>query len=155
MEKEGQLQRPWLDDNGDHQSDSRDGGLAAGRALQRVALGGRAPQIEWVMANRTGGGIRAKVTDDSAWVGVKVEVFAPSYVPPAPDGSGTTRIINVPVVTLTDPDGDGVYEGVYTFAETGQYRVVAHAEDAEGNLALPVSAFTGYSVYMPLVMKGQ
>ena len=148
---EGVLQEPWLDDNGDGRSDGLDGALAAGRALRRVAMGGRSPQIEWVSAHDM---IRAKVEDDSAWVGVKVEVFVPSYEPPAPDGSGTTRIVDVPVVTLAGPDGDGVYKGTYAFTETGVYRLVAHAEDAEGNLAMPrgVQVCVG-CVYLPLVVR--
>jgi hypothetical protein len=152
VESQGLLQQPWLDDNGDQQADSRDGALASGRALRRVAMGGRSPQIEWLSAS--GGVVRVKVADDSAWVGVKVEVFAPSYVPPAPDGSGTTRIVDVPVVTLADLDSDGVYEGTYAFLERGVYRLVAHAEDAEGNLALPqgVQVCTG-CVYLPLVLR--
>jgi hypothetical protein len=153
VESQGLLQQPWLDDNGDQRSDSLDGTLASGRALRRVAMGGRAPLIEWLSAS--GGVIWAKVADDSAWVGVKVEVFAPSYVPPEPDGSGTTRIVDVPVVTLSDLDSDGVYEGTYAFAETGLYRLVAHAEDAEGNLGLPVarSLPVGNAIYLPLVLR--
>jgi hypothetical protein len=152
VESQGLLQQPWLDDNGDKRADSLDGTLASGRALRRVAMGGRAPLIEWLSAS--GGVIRAKVVDDSAWVGVKVEVFAPSYEPPAPDGSGTTRIVDVPVVTLADPDSDGLYEGTYTFADRGVYRLVAHAEDAEGNLALPqgVQVCVG-CVYLPMALR--
>jgi hypothetical protein len=159
VEAQGMLQRPWLDDNGDRRFSSDDGTLATGRALRRVALGGQAPRIEWVSADGRTGLVRAKITDDSGWVGVKVEVFAPSYVPPQPDGNGTTRLINVPVVTLVDLDGDGVYEGRYTFVETGQYRLVAHAEDSEGNLALPMTAFAASDrdhrpVFLPLIPRG-
>jgi len=63
------------------------------------------------------------------------------------------------VVTLVDLDGDGVYEGRYTFVETGQYRLVAHAEDSEGNLALPMTAFAASDrdhrpVFLPLIPRG-
>ncbi len=158
VETQDLLQRPWLDDNGDQRSDTADGAVASARALRRVALGGQSPRIEWVQGNARTGQILARVTDDSAWVSVRVEVFAPSYVPPQPDGSGTTRIVNVPVVTLNDADGDGMYTGEYRFAEPGTYRLVAHAQDSEGNLGQPVMELVGpgggeRQLYLPLILS--
>ncbi len=151
-------QLPWLDDNGDHSVDPTDGALAAGRALRRVALGGLSPSIEWVQGNASTRQIQARITDDSPTVTAWVEVFTPSYVPPRPDGSGTTRIVNVPVVHLTDPDGNGIYVGTFDFIEEGAYRLVAHARDSEGSLALPESGFArlgGNDVrqYLPLLLR--
>ena len=159
LETQDLLQRPWLDDNGDRCSDTADGALASDRALRRVALGGQSPHIEWVQGNTRTGQILARISDDSAQVCVRVEVFAPSYVPPQPDGSGTTRIINVPVVALNDPDGDDVYTGMYSFTESGSYRLVAHAQDSESNLALPVTGLVGpgsdgVQLHLPLVLRG-
>ena len=156
VEAQDLLQRPWLDDNGDRRSDSADGSLASDRALRRAALGGQTPRIEWVRGDARSGQILARVSDDSASVNVRAEVFAPSYVPPQPDGSGTTRIVDVPVVVLRDLDGDGVYAGEHNFTESGNYRLVAHAQDAEGHLGLPVqgSAFGGAQrVYLPLLLR--
>ena len=149
-------QLPWVDDNGDHGFDTSDGALASGRVLRRVAFGDLSPSIEWIRGDTRTGLIRAKITDDSAWVSAWVEVFAPSYVPPQPDGSGTSRIVDVPVVNLSDPDGDGVYTGTFSFAEDGAYHLVAHAKDGEGNLALPIAGHTAgavQQVYLPLVLR--
>ena len=128
-------------------------------ALVRVALGGWSPRIEWVSEDARVGQIRAKISDDSPWVSVRIEVFAPSYVSPQPDGSGTTRIVDVPVVNLSDPDGDGVYVGVFSFIEDGAYRLVAHAQDGESNLALPVTGLVGpgsdgLQLHLPLILRG-
>ncbi len=158
VEAQDLLQRPWLDDNGDRRSDSSDGSLASDRALRRVTVGGLSPRIEWVRGDARTGQILARVSDDSASVNVRVEVFAPSYVSPQPDGSGTTRIVDVPVVVLRDPDGDGVYAGEHYFTESGNYRLVAHAQDAEGHLGLPVNTVIFYldstqSTYLPMVVR--
>ncbi len=159
VEAQELLQRPWLDDNGDRRFDTSDGALASDRALKRVALGGLSPRIPWVRGDACTGQIQAKISDDSAQVSVQVEVFPPSYISPQPDGSGTTRIVSVPVVSLIDSDGDGIYTGTFAFTESGAYRLVAHAQDAEGNLALPVSggagAEPGGRLHLPLILRGQ
>jgi hypothetical protein len=160
VEAQDLLQRPWLDDNGDRRFDTTDGALASGRAVRRVAFGGQSPRIERISGDARTGRIQAQITDDSAQVSVRVEVFAPSYVPPQGDGSGTTRIVNVPLVTLSDPDGDGVYTGMYNFIESGTYRLVAHAQDGEGNLGLPVSGVAGaeggsFRLHLPLILRSQ
>ena len=144
-------QVPWLDDTGDGHADSADGAVAAGRIFARVALSGQAPEI--VSLQGDGTTIRAQVNDDSASVTVTVEVFAPSFSLAAnPDG--TTRSVQVPTVTLTDPDGDGVYVGPYALSEPGQYRLVAHAEDTEGNLGLPRATLAGKArVFVPLLAR--
>lgn len=159
VEAQNLLQRPWLDDNDDHRADTADGTLASNRVLQRVALGGQSPDIEWVRGDACTGQLQAKISDDSTQVSVQVEVFPPSYISPQPDGSGTTRIVSVPVVSLIDSDGDGIYTGTFAFTESGAYRLVAHAQDAEGNLALPVSggagAEPGDRLHLPLILCGQ
>ena len=148
---QGLSQVPWLDDTGDGHADSADGAVAAGRVFTRVALSGQAPQI--VSVQSAGGTIRAEVHDDSALVKVTVEVFAPSFSP-IESQDGTTRSLQVPTVQLTDPDGDGIYVGQYTPSEPGQYRLVTHAEDAEGNLALPRATLEGKTrVFVPLLVR--
>lgn len=160
VEAQDLLQRPWLDDNSDRRADTADGAVASARALRRVALGGRSPTIEWVRGDAIAGQVQARVNDDSAQVNVRVEVYAPSYVPPEPDGSGTTRIVDVPAITLSDPDGDGMYSGAFAFTEDGAYRLVAHAWDAEGNLALPASGGAGSEpsgnrLHLPFILRGR
>ncbi len=58
-------------------------------------------------------------------------------------------------VALSDPDGDGIFEGHFSFAQFGSYRLVAQAEDAEGNLALPTpfSATSGSLSFLPFIKK--
>jgi hypothetical protein len=151
-------QTPWLDDNGDRKADSLDGAVASNRALRRVAMGGMSPRIgsvSVVVAGSTAT-LQAPITDDSGWLEVKVEVLAPSYVLPAPDGSGTMAIVDVPVVMLTDPDGDRVFTGTYTLAERGFYRLVVRSVDAEDNLALSRAVQLCHScmrVYLPIVIR--
>jgi hypothetical protein len=152
---QGQGQLPFLDDNGDQKMDSLDGSLAAQRALVRVALGGQSPQLTWLSVDADSGLLRLRVSDDSAWVQPYVEIFSPSFQIPVDDGLGTTRLVDVPVVALSDPDGDGIFEGHFSFAQFGSYRLVAQAEDAEGNLALPTpfSATSGSLSFLPFIKK--
>jgi len=152
---QGQGQLPFLDDNGDQKMDSLDGSLAAQRALVRVALGGQSPQLTWLSVDADSGLLRLRVSDDSAWVQPYVEIFSPSFQIPVDDGLGTTRLVDVPVVALSDPDGDGIFEGHFSFAQFGSYRLVAQAEDAEGNLALPTpfSATSGSLSFLPFIEK--
>ena len=152
---QGQSQLPILDDNGDQKMDSLDGSLAAQRALVRVALGGQSPQLTWLSVDIESGTLRLRVSDDSAWVQPYVEIFSPSFQVPADDGLGTTRLVDVPIVALSDPDGDGIFEGHFSFSQLGSYRLVAQAEDAEGNLALPTPFFATYgtNAYLPFIRK--
>jgi len=150
----GLQQAPWLDDDGDSWFTAIDGALAASRALRRVAMGGQPPRIAWVRGSANT--IQARITTDSPLVIVQAQVFAPSYTPPPADGSGTTRLIDAPTVALTDPDGDGVFVGQYRFTESGTYRLVAQAEDSEGNLALPVATVIQAGLrptYLPLIVR--
>ncbi len=59
-----------------------------------------------------------------------------------PDFSPTVRFtewIAFDEVELVDPDGDGVYQGAYpNFTQEGEYRVVVTAEDAGGDVSVPV-----------------
>ena len=91
-------------------------------ALRRVALGGRSPRIEWVSGDASVEQIRAKVSDDPLWVSERGKVFAPSYMSPQPDGSGTTRIVDVPPVNLSDTDGDSVCVGMSSLTECAVQR---------------------------------
>lgn len=60
-------------------------------------------------------------------------------VPPGFDqGSPDDPVTEVPAVALTDPDGDGVYEGTWDgFQVQGTYRVTVFARDEEGVFSLP------------------
>jgi hypothetical protein len=90
---------------------------------------------------------------------VRVEVFAPSFGPLPSGCSGPTRIVDVPVASLADADGEGVYTGTFSFTESRAYRLVVHAQDGEGNLALPVMGLAWASadarrLYIPLLLRG-
>jgi hypothetical protein len=148
-------QQAWLDDNGDQVFTAQDGALATSRALRRVTLSGQSPRITSLNLTSVNN-LQAQVVDDSVWVNVTVDILAPDYVPPQPDGTGTTRILSIPIAILVDLNATGLFTATYPFTRTGWYRLVAHAEDTEGNLALPymerVCVNCTY-VYLPLVRK--
>lgn len=152
---QGLGQLPWLDDNGDQIMDSQDGVRSGMLALRQVTLGGQPPRLEWVDANLSTGVLQVRVLDDSTWIGVHVEVFAPTFQLPGADGSGTTRLLDVPVIVLTDADRDGIYTARGSFTDTGSYHLVAQAEDSEGNLALPASidVHSGYQIFVPITIR--
>jgi uncharacterized repeat protein (TIGR01451 family) len=155
-------QTPWLDDNGDAVPNAPDdGNVARGRGLANFAFpGDRPPVIDLVLppaSIQDGEGIiRAQVRDDTSIARVWVEVYSPSFVEPEPAPDGTIPDLGVPEVPLTDSDGDGEYVGVYeNFTEEGVYRLVAYAEDGEGNLSQPkvLEVLVRWRVYLPLVLR--
>ena len=152
-------QTPWLDDNGDGVPNSGDGDLARQRGLNcgfdhPPAIGKVTPPSSIVDGD---GVLRVQVQDDS---GIEVDVWTVVYPPdfeePAPTEDGTIPELGLPIVLLSDSDGDREYVGLYEdFTEDGAYHVVVYAQDAGGNQALPVvmTVRTKWWVYLPLVMR--
>jgi hypothetical protein len=104
------------------------------------------------------GTLRARVRDDGDLTQVEVWafVYAPSFEAPGPNPDGTLPALDLPRVELSDTNGDGEFVGVYEdFVESGTYRVLVYAEDAEGNISLPgvAEVQTGWAIYLPLVVR--
>jgi len=152
-------QTPWLDDNGDAVADGSDGSVAWGRGLAAFG-GGAIPVVDRLDVgeiNASGAAtITAQIRDDVAIVTATVEIYAPGLTVSDTE-EGEMPILLVDREGLRDDDGDGVYEGVYAgFTEAGLYRLMAYAQDNDGNLSLPRETTVGESrVYLPLMLKNR
>ncbi|MBN1890915.1 MAG: right-handed parallel beta-helix repeat-containing protein, partial [Thermoflexales bacterium] len=138
-------QTPWLDDNGNGVPNELEDGQVA--ALRGFAYAGTfddvewPPYIIWASVDQPSSLIQAEVQVASGRVISEVWalLYAPSYQPP--ETSEEMEVEDVPRVTLTDPDGDGVYDAVTgEFVEQGDYRVVVYATDSSGLGARPRQA---------------
>jgi len=58
--------------------------------------------------------------------------------------------IDVPVIELTDPDGDGNYTGLYEVTETGNYLSMIYAVDSEGGISTRDNAYENIPAITPL-----
>ena len=154
-------QTPWIDDDGDGvANESADGEDAARRGF---AFAGTLPGEEWPpyvvqgmepsKIDQGQGVIRAEVRDDEGVKRVWAVIYAPSYQAPETDDELVREML--PTIVLLDQGGDW-YGATYTgFNEVGVYRVVIHAEDDDGREARPlaVEVWTGWQVYLPLVLR--
>lgn len=154
----GLSQQPWLDDNGDAVADAQDGILARGRGLG-LSFGDRAPVIDWVqvgdITNDTGT-LQAQIRDDFGVDRAWVVVYPPGFIAPPPSSDPTTPVLNVPTRTLTLASTDLFTTSFNGFTQTGWYRIVAYAQDAEQHQAAPQSMrmCVGCSTtFLPLVRK--
>ncbi len=84
-------------------------------------------------------------------------VYSPGFVAPPPSADPTPPVLNVPTRTLTASGTDLFSASFNGLTQTGPYRLVVYAQDADGNQALPVAALAtaGHAVYLPLAVKGQ
>jgi hypothetical protein len=150
-------QTPWLDDDGDG---APNGGVDGQEATQRsfVSAGtlgdAWSPWVVWaeiVDVQGSQGTIEAEVRDDGSVSEVWAVIYPPSYQSPA---SGEALVLeDLPTVTLTDGNGDGVYVALYDgFDEAGTYRVVVYAVDEEGLVGRPRDAEV-HRLYLPLVLR--
>ena len=152
-------QIPWLDDDGDGvPNGDGDGDVAAQRGFAvSFGVGDWPPYIARAVVNQATGRIEAEVRIEEGKVISEVYalLYAPSYEPP--ETSEDLELEDVPRVTLTDPDGDGLYTATTgEFVEQGAYRVVVYAVDTTGMNARPEQAFgagQGCKVYLPLVLR--
>ena len=153
-------QTPWLDDNGDGVPNNEGDGRTAQVQTYPSAPG---TTVVWppyvaqiakpITVTRGMGTFRAQVFDDTQVARVWVEIYAPSYQPPAAGAEMISETI--PEVNLT-VQSEGWYTANYTgFQEAGVYHVVFYAEDAEGNRAQPVTVDVTLDarVFLPLLRR--
>ena len=167
-------QTPWLDADGDGIPNTLDDAAVAaqrGYILPTSALESRIwpPFIKDAQVSLVEGQIviAATVEQREPIARVWVTVERPDYVPP--ESSDQMVPEELPIVELTDPDGDGIFRGAYTGVDKeGRYRVVVYAQD-EGNLRArpatsdvangegdepdPGGSTRRYQVYLPVVSQ--
>lgn len=149
------LQMPWLDDNGNGQSDVNDGTVAQARHVAQ-SFGATLPQITnpKVTVASTNGTLTARVVAGSTAIDlVWAAVYAPSFQEP----TTTTLELGVPVLRLSpDPATPGAFRATYPngFTEAGSYRVIFYARDRMGLLAQPALVIPGArSLFLPLILR--
>jgi hypothetical protein len=153
------LQEPWLDANGNSvPNETADFAIAAQRGF---AYAGTLDQGAWppyiaaaqgpgAIVNRRGS-IQAEVRDNRAVDSVWAVVYPPSYTPPV---GGQELVADKLDILYLQAAGNNRYTGSYPgFAELGVYRLVIHADDADGLTAAPVviEVNTASQVFLPLV----
>jgi hypothetical protein len=148
----GVQQTPWMDDNGDGQSDANDGAVAQNRYVTSFFSSIR-PTIRNVAVTRDGanGLLTAQIDEGAEAVNlVWATVFPPSFQEP----DGVTLNLNVPTVRL-DPDpatpGRFTFNYLNGFTESGEYRVVFFAQDRLGINATPRREGQEEMLLLPLV----
>lgn len=154
-------QTPWLDDNGDGQSNDTDGeeaqqrGFAFAGTLAKQTWPPYIVQAEVAGINEGEGLISARVEDDQGIISVWAVIYSPEYTLPD-EGTEEMPLETLPTVTLLDPDGDGTYSALYqNFDEIGEYRVVVYAVDVEYETEQPkqVHLQTGHKLFLPTVTR--
>ena len=164
------IQDPWLDADGDGTpNELEDAAIAARRTL--FPLNTQAASQLWPpyiaalqeIASPTGQRrLQADVRDNGAVARVWAVIYPPDYVPPVSGNELTPE--DAPKAELTRVDNRYVldYPG---FTQLGLYRLVIHAEDADGLQARPAvitintaAAIGGQvesnsTVYLPLVVR--
>lgn len=160
-----QIQRPWLDADGDGEpNEQSDFLLAAQRGFDLVGtLGDEWPP--YIAAATVAGGIngnqgivQAEVLDDETVEEVWAIIYPPSYRAPV-NSEALVQIEDdetLTVLRLRDTDGDGIFSSSYSgFTEQGNYRIVIHAEDDLDLAAQPVAITVpnGNAIYLPLVLR--
>lgn len=150
----GNLQAPWIDDNGDGLSNTLDGSLAQGRFVTQF-FGISPPHFvaATVRAVGSNGVLEARLESGSEPVElVWAAVYAPSFAEP----SSTTLDLGVPLVALNPVAGQpDLYRATYTggFAEPGAYRVVFYAQDSVESYAQPWLLISGGTqVFLPMAL---
>jgi len=152
-------QTPWLDGDGDGVPNETEDRQEA--ALRGFAYPGTLGEERWspyiVQAEVRGlsggqGEIWAEVRDDEEVKWVWAVVYPPSYQPPESE----EELGAEPLPVTLQSRGGNWYGGLYgEFDESGAYRVVVYAEDDEGLMGRPkqVQVWTGWRVYLPVIMK--
>ncbi|MDM8523924.1 CARDB domain-containing protein [Desulfococcaceae bacterium HSG8] len=113
------------------------GNIVIGRGYKRAS---DIPHIESVspeqtLENTVSAALWAEnITDADGIAQVRAVILPPGYDTGSPD----IPVQNLPETELTDPDGDGRYEGEYTgFALPGTYSISIFATDKQGTTSLP------------------
>jgi hypothetical protein len=136
---------PLLDDNADGMghaiplSDTGDGSLAASKYIGILYGAPISPPTitdvipsQKVVANTTIT-IWTVVDDDSSIKDVYASFFEPNFNL----SSTNDTLINLTILYLEDPDGDGNYTASFTPTELGDYTLILHATDDGGYMASP------------------
>lgn len=151
----GNLQQPWMDDNGDGLSNTLDGSLAQGRYVTQF-FGISPPRFVAATARAVGGNgvLEARLESGSEPIElVWAAVYAPSFQEP----DDTTLDLGVPLVALSAVSGQpDLYRATYTggFAEPGAYRVVFYAQDRVESYAQPWLVISGGAqVFLPMALR--
>ncbi len=164
-------QSPRLDDNGDGvyvaSGADRDGAYSEGKYLgSEFFTGDETPDLQASPSVEIDSGDTATIWVDvmnfNDIAGVYAVITPPGYEAPTIDESFETPKIEddlIPIVHLTDPDGDDRYEHVFTqtqsdniFTINGDYTVTVYAKDSAGNLSDPATTYItlrGMDAYEP------
>ncbi len=74
------------------------------------------------------------INDPEGLEAIQAVIIPPNYEPESSD----IPVTDLPTIELTDPDGDGRYEGTYdNFTLAGTYRITVYAVSTEGFASLP------------------
>ncbi|MBX7233505.1 MAG: DNRLRE domain-containing protein [Caldilineales bacterium] len=151
----GNLQQPWMDDNGDGLSNTLDGSLAQGRYVTHF-FGISPPRFVAATVRVVGGNgvLEARLESGSEPVElVWAAVYAPSFQEP----DNTTLDLGVPLVALSAVPGQpDLYRATYNggFIEPGAYRVVFYAQDRVESYAQPWLLISGGAqVFLPMALR--
>jgi hypothetical protein len=160
----GYSQTPWIDGDGDgrpYPLDADDQGAGRQFGLGRPpGFSGQAPYIaqptQPVPAGAQPVTIEVQVLDESrattqAWV----EVSKPSTLPPSPPPGYTTPVSHAERINLTYNPLTDRFQLKLAFDERGNYQLIFHAEDADGQRAqlVALTVNTGGRIYLPLVLR--
>ncbi len=112
--------------------------IMIGRGL--VAMGSPPPTIGIISPEQTleSGETSAPVTASDITPSDDIRRVWAIILPPDYLASPETPLTDLPETELTDPDGDGTYEGTHNgFDTNGTYRVTVYAEDSRGTYSPP------------------
>ena len=156
------LQQAMIDANGNGiPNELTDGAIAASRSF---AYAGTFSSDDWpphifavqmpAAINNFSGVIQADVRDNQQVRQVWAVVYPPDYTPPTTGQELQPEVL--PTFLLTPVDNGSLYAGEFTgFTQTGLYRIVVQAEDADGLVARPVviEVSAGSKLFLPLVNR--
>lgn len=160
------LQQSWLDANGNGTpNEFQDGAISARRGFADT---GTLSSNQWephIFAVSTpgeivnfSGTIQADIRDDQKVSDVWAIVYPPDYVPP--ERIQELQFETLHNFTLTPTDEENTFAGIYPgFNQSGTYRIVVHAVDNGGLVAMPreieveVAVAVGETVYLPLIQQ--
>ena len=142
-----QLQRPLLDDNGDHKFTIHDGTLTSALKFPAFTSPDRPESVPALRVIQS----RQSIANDQGVIQVQAsnahyvkmvwaDIYPPDYVEPETSKDGVAPMPSVDRIELSDNDGDGIYEGTYDkFDQDGNYRIVFYGHDMEGDAIMSIS----------------
>ena len=106
------------------------------------AIAGLFPEITETSSNKnisanTSQNFYAKLSCLDEIESVWAVVVPPNYVPPVVGDDLTTPEVALPMITLTDPESDGQFDGSYrVFPYNGNYQITFYARNINGNVSV-------------------